>query len=374
MTSILEQAHAAIVNGYNNAITSYKQQKDQFQKLVFKNSEEEMNKAMQSINNQVYNESSEEIMEKTQEYFDSVKGFLNEIVVNYIESGNIDTQIGETISKYRPKKDTSVKQQIKNLAEKMKEDLDFSKSGFLYQKLVEYLQTKNLDINQNDPSLMYNLLSYLRRLIVLRYDANRRFPGFEIDLTAYKQSLKGYLQEDAIEDAFKNALKSYGYNARGTGSVSNKRGQIIYDLILGPKTLDMSTDENINNIVKRMETQGEGTGKGELPQEFLGGIQSKSWNFSEGNISRYISFGYHSSLMPTGEEAYWWHAGVRNLMENMTAVIGPNNFIFATGSEINFTASLLAEFRKQNYVLAFYKPKEGKITSAKVEGIQHEDV
>ena len=79
--------------------------------------------------------------------------------------------------------------------------------------------------------------------------------------------------------------------------------------------------------------------------------------------------------MPEGVNAHYWHAGVYNVMSNLTEAIGINNFIFGTGDTIYWTCDLLAKFREAQYVLAFYYNKtEGKITSGSITAQPHTDI
>ena len=111
----------------------------------------------------------------------------------------------------------------------------------------------------------------------------------------------------------------------------------------------------------------------------MGGLQSKSWVApwsmrSTGGNRNFLSFGHNIGLMPQGEDAHYWHAGVYNVMSNLTTAIGPSNFIFSTGDTVYWTADLLAEFRERQYVLAFYYNKtEGKITSGSISAQPHND-
>jgi hypothetical protein len=69
-----------------------------------------------------------------------------------------------------------------------------------------------------------------------------------------------------------------------------------------------------------------------------------------------------SDLQPTGDEAYYWHAGVFNAMSNLMSVIGLQQTLYSTGDQVYFTSTLLSQFQRANYVLAFAteKVKGGK--------------
>jgi len=45
--------------------------------------------------------------------------------------------------------------------------------------------------------------------------------------------------------------------------------------------------------------------------------------------------------VPIGMEAYFWHAGVRNIMSNLLSLLGENNSFYSTGDGISFTSDLL---------------------------------
>ena len=184
--------------------------------------------------------------------------------------------------------------------------------------------------------------------------------------------------------ALNKVLSQYGITASQMGSSRNESGQQIkYDIILG--TVDASSLDHpvLDTMIKQMEAfastvSGDGNVNEHIPN-LMGGLQSKSWVApwsmrSIGGNRSFLSFGHNISLMPQGEDAHYWHAGVYNVMSNLTTAIGPSNFIFSTGDTVYWTADLLAEFREKQYVLAFYYNKtEGKITSGSISAQPHND-
>ena len=100
--------------------------------------------------------------------------------------------------------------------------------------------------------------------------------------------------------------------------------------------------QNIADSLQNNISQGQANRILEEDPNMLGGIQSKSWiePWIEDPNNLYIgySFGNHAELLPTGQELHMWHAGVRNLMNNLIEVIGSENFLYSTGNAVYYTA------------------------------------
>lgn len=376
---IVSEAHQAINTGYDQAIQNYQAQKNAFfQQLNFE-SEEAMNETFQEINNQIYNESNEELDEIMNNIFDKIKDYFEEFVVKTLEGHPDDlTIIKNRLDTYRSNKDPHY--QMKFLARDLKTDIEKSleKDGINRLELIKYLQKSGISLGgETNKSLQDNLFGYLRRLIVQRYTSNESIKNMTINLKTYKNSLKGYLQEEAIEIAFQKVFAKYGYSAKQTGAIESDTNQeIIYDLVLGPKKIESFNNSQLRSLVKQMDSTQNITESGEssLPEDvFLGGIQSKSWENPAIGNPKFISFGIHSSLLPQNDEKYFWHGGVKSLMSRMSDVIGRNNFLFATGTELQFTVDLLTQLRERSYVLNFHKPKDQAISNPHVYADIHND-
>lgn len=377
---IKREAHQAITTGYGQAIANYQAQKDAFLKRLGLEEESAVREAFKEINDEIYNQSNNELDQKMEDIFNKVKDYMEEYVVSALEGRPDDLNaIKERLKTYRTSKDAHG--QLKALSTALKTNIEHSleKDGISRISLIKYLKKSGIQLGgEQNSALQDNLFGYLRRLIIQRYTENTAIKELKIDLTSYKQSLKGYLQEEAIEIALQKCLAKYGYGVKQTGAISSDTGQeIIYDLILGPQSVNTMTNEQLKGLIKQMDSSQNISAEGisELPDDdiFLGGIQSKSWiNPAVGN-PHYISFGINSSLIPTGDKKYYWHGGVSSLMSRMRDVIGRNNFLFATGSELQFTADLLAQLRERNYVLNYHKRTNEAINNPHVYADIHND-
>lgn len=378
---IMNEAHRAIVSGYNQAMLNYQTQKTAFLKQLDLEEEEAAKTVFDEINNQIYNESNQEVEKKMDEIFEKTKEYMQEFIVKSFE-GNPDSlsTIRKRLDQYKPRKETDAHAQLKSLSKSLKKDIEESleSNGINRLSLVKYLQEQGVMLGgKSDKALQDNLFGYLRRLIIQRYTKNEAVHNMNINLTSYKNSLKGYLQEEAIESALQNVLVKYGYSAKQTGSIaSDANQQIIYDLIVGPIEIKNFDNEQLKGLVKQMdEAQNIITeGYSALPEDtFLGGIQSKPWiNPTIGN-PHYMDFGLHSDFIPTDDKKYYWHGGVSSLMSRMSDVIGRHNFLFATKSELSFTVDLLAQLRERRYVLNFHKAKNEAISNPRVYANIHHD-
>lgn len=380
---IFGEAHQAISTGYASAIELYKKQKDVFIQSLNLEGNQTIKELMELLNQQIYNESVAELDSKMTEIFAQVEGQFAEWCKIQItgDQTHIQEQIITTIKNYNKKDSTDPKVALRYLSNKIKEDFELMLGGEEQKNnlITKFLQTQG--INSSDDALIANMFGYIRRTFIQKYVTNQQLKSASsFDLPAYKQSLKGYLQEDCIEKAFNNIFSKYGVQGRATGSIGATEGhQIIYDLIIGKTISGNTSDKTLEEIANRLNQfpkvlQGEGESK--LDFEY-GGIQSKSWKnpFITNTTPNFnsINFGGHAELRPIGTEAYYWHAGVRNLMLNMADVIGRSNFLFATGSDISFTSDLLQKFANANYVLNFHKPQLGKISNPKVYMNIHEN-
>ncbi len=376
---IKREAHSNIESGYEQAMKNYQAQKEAFFVGLNIEEEEAMKQVLEEINNEIYQNSSNELNEAMDLIFEGVKDYFEEFVVNALEGHPDDaSKIKSILDQTRSNKEPHG--QLKYMSNKIKEDIEnlFVKSDVNRLDLIKYLQNQGLMAGgETNKSLQDNLFGYIRRLIVQRYTTNEAVANMTIDLKSYKNSLKGYLQEEAIEKALQKILMKYGYTARQSGAVETDTGQeIIYDLILGPKSIQNLDNQGLRNIIKQMDASQNITAEGDsmLPDDvFVGGIQSKSWINPAIGDPKFISFGMHASLIPDGDEKYYWHGGVSSLMSRMSDVIGRNNFLFATGSELSFTVDLLSQLRERSYVLNFHKPKDKAISNPHVYADIHND-
>jgi hypothetical protein len=222
-------------------------------------------------------------------------------------------------------------------------------------------------------------MGYVRKLMLLTLQNKK----LDVNTQHYKTALKGYYKEKLLIPAFNKVLSNYGIEAGHTASITNEKGQQIkYDILLSKGSLKNIDDNDLSKAIARLdELQKNSNGKSSVQifdTTIFGGVQSKSWiapwenNEIQGN-RKYLSFGHSEQLLPKSEEdRHYWHAGVYNVMDNLMEAIGINNFIYSTGSKIYWTSQLLSDFRKENYVLAFYWRKtEQKIVDSDISAQLH---
>lgn len=375
----LHLAHSAVEKGYDTAILHYTAQKEQFLQKLEMESGKQVQDFIQQINNQIDLETMEELDSTFDEAFNAIKDLLEAQIVKTMETGNADyTQLLQRFQSV-VKKGTEGKINPNNLYNNLLKDIEIflSKNNITRSGLAQYVAQQTGLKNTQNIDIQNNLFGYARKLILGQLQGD-----FNHSTQNYKKSLKGYYKEELLVPALNQVLSSYGVEARQTGSTTNEKGaQIKYDIILGPIGISKVGDELLMPLIKQMESfsqvkQGSGS---VLTQEnnLFGGIQSKSWvapwsTRSKGGNRKFLDFGHNASLMPTGEDAHYWHAGVYNVMSNLINAVGSNNFIFATGDTVYWTADLLSEFREQQYVLAFYyNKKEGKIVSSSISAQPH---
>ena len=377
---IKQEAHNAIEVGYNQAILNYQQQKNAFLTQLNLEKEDIVKEMFKNINDQIYDQENEDFDKKLNEIFTKTKNYLEEVIVKILDEKEDDLKnIKQKLNDFKSSK--KPEEQLKYLSRILKEEIEksLSQNGFSRLSLIKYLQQNGIELGgKNNKALQDNLFGYLRRLIIQRYTSNTNIKNVNINLNNYKQSLKGYLQEEAIEEAISKVLENYGYVAKQTGAIESDTGQeIIYDLVIAPKNIKNLDNEGLKSIIKKMDSfqniSVQGTSTLNEDNIFLGGVQSKSWIISESYTSHFISFGIHSDLIPEGDKKYYWHGGVSSLMYRMNEVIGRNNFMFATGSNLQFTVDLLCKLKERNYVLNFHKSKNKAISNPHVYADIHFD-
>lgn len=359
-------AHAAINTGYNRAIAIYKNQKEDIIKQINQGKTQTVQNLMEEFNNQMVIElKKEDVEEELNDYYNFI-----EFEVFKIIDGNYGTSSLESLrSKINDKAG-----KVKRLQDSMKKDIEnYLDSQNFNKSIIKKLIPQNLANNSN---IVDNLYGSARQfLLTALSDGN-----FKINLEHYKTSLRGYYKEILIERAVTNALSELGgkMSAARTASVTNEKGQeIVYDVILGKASV-INTN-NLDDIVKQMDI-GVVSGEGVVAIEDINtvfGIQSKSWKEpwsqnTNGIKSGWMSIGSRLAYKPQGDDAHYWHAGVYNVMSNLTDVLGQRNAIFSTGTGFHWTADFLAQARANSYVFAFYwSQKAQKIVSPDVSMMPH---
>ena len=378
----IDQSHKVIPSGYASAIEKYSSQKEVFLNNLQKETGLVIDNFITQVNTEIANATTEELDATFNAAFDAVKMYVEEYVVQLMDGANPSYEALVKRFEQVVNKGEAGTINSDNLYKNLQKDIEnfLTINNVTRSGLAKYVNQQSGLSNTSNTDIQNNLFGYARKLIL------QQLRGQELNYSTqhYKTSLKGYYKEELLVPALNKILAQYGIKAAQMGSSRNEVGQQIkYDIILG--TVDASKlDETVlNPMIKQMEmfantVDGNGSVV-EYTPKLMGGLQSKSWVApwsmrSIGGNRNFLSFGHNIGLMPQGEAAHYWHAGVYNVMNNLTTAIGPSNFLFSTGDTVYWTADLLAEFRERQYVLAFYYNKtEGKITSGSITAQPHND-
>ena len=377
----LNQAHKAIPTGYASAIQNYSSQKEAFLQRLQIESNTEIQNFIEQLNNEIANETSNELDSTFDSAFEAVRQYLEEYIVKCMEDGNANYDQLLTRFKQAVKKGEQGSINPDNLYKNLTKEIEnflavnnVTKSG-----LAQYVASVTELKNTTNTDIQNNLFGYARRLILQQLQGQ----GLAYSTQHYKTALKGYYKEELLVPALNKLLQQYGLSAIQMGSTRNDSGQQIkYDIILGTSsTIDLG-EEALGPMLHAMEALSAPMSSAQNINTYYplaGGLQSKSWiapwsTKTIGGNRNFLQFGHNAQLMPQGVNAHYWHAGVYNVMSNLTTAIGPGNFLFSTGDTVYWTADLLSEFRERQYVLAFYYNKtEGKITSGSITAQPHND-
>ena len=377
------KAHNAINPGYNSAIQNYQAQKENFLKQLEAETGNQIDDFMEELNAAIAPEAMTELDETFDKAFESVANYVENYIVQLMEGGNPSYNALLTRFSTLVQQGESGKVNPENLYSNLAKDIEIflASNNIDRSGLAQYVASQSGLNNTTNIDIQNNLFGYARKLIVQQL----RGKELSYNIQHYKISLKGYYKEELLVPALNKLLEQYGIVAKQMGSSRNEKGQQIkYDIILGTASIQNLSDDVMAPLIQAMESMEKDINVTQTISEYtpkaLGGIQSKSWiapwsTKSYGGNRSFLSFGHNISLMPEGVNAHYWHAGVYNVMSNLTEAIGINNFIFGTGDTIYWTCDLLAKFREAQYVLAFYYNKtEGKITSGSITAQPHTDI
>lgn len=367
-----ERAHSVMVSGYNTAISNYSSQKNKFLQQLQIQSGEVVTNFMEQLNREIDIETNDELDSTFNNAYNSIADLLELNFASMIEGNKADfDSLVERFADLVRRGELGEGEQGRVDPNRLYDNMQKSLENFLMKNdinrsgLANYVQTQT-GLNTTNQDIQNNLFGYARRVLLNKLKEKYEQPDFQ----KYKTSLKGYYKEELMVPALKRVLSKYGIVAQQSGSMRNSKGQQIkYDIILGTSQLLSSSSDDLRHYVEVMEqlskTVSSSSHVTEIDNAALGGIQSKSWiapwsERSHGGNRYFLSFGHNSALMPQGTDAYYWHAGMYQVMSNLTEAIGVSNFIFSTGDTIYWTADLLTEFKERQYVLAFYYTKGNK--------------
>lgn len=290
---------------------------------------------------------------------------------------------------------------FKDLKEKWKKDRDTKRFNKDRKHALNRISIQNAFQNF---MLNENLNNKLMSLISSQQQSNEKAMGYyygflrgviydQLTKSTLKTEVQKYVtgiiaesKEVAEADAFNKVLEQYGMKASQSGQNTNELGQQTkYDIMLylGSRRLNGNNklDSTIIDLMAKQMDALAGTVIGEGKEEIVNfGVQSKSWFFpSEKQLLNpgaiwTMKFGNYANGMPENEEAHYWHAGVRNAMNNILNIIGPGNVIYTLGnSSMQYTVDLLTTMRANSLVLGYYWERgTQKITSAEIHGFVHQ--
>lgn len=384
--TIYQEAHSAISSGYIEAIQHYQVLKDNFldqlNKTKYTTAKDFINEVMlQTSGGKVDNNSSLGQKEnKIKNQLDQLK----KVIVDYIKNNtNEFDQLRETIKTdinnpraiYNDRRH-ALKRQAVN--QEMKNTLN---NEILNKKILS-IMTQQQKTNEKTTSYF---LGFAKAVIYEQLHNGK----VELKLKDYITGILADYKEEFEKEAFKEVLKKYGMKASLTAQNTNALGQEVkYDMMFhfGKRSLNpRRNSKKIDSMINKMNTfkgtvVGQKTGSVDID---VFGAQSKSWSmpkediiFNQPGVVWTMQFGNYSEGMPRGEEAHYWHAGVRNAMNNIIDILGAGNVIYTFGgSQMIWTVDMLAQIRAQNLVLGYYFEKERqKITSPKVHAFGHSDI
>lgn len=371
--SIREQAHQAVVIGYDTAIANYKRGKDQLLKQLNIEKGEAEKAFLERINAVVVAElENENWDQEIDKYFTNIQNVLTK----YVDVGSVSFQDLVNKCEAQTKEHSQTR---KNYYNRLKAELEnFLNSQNLTKSILQQLAGLS---NKKTKEFSY-YYGYLRQSLLSMATGGEGQYNFKVKENDYKKSLKGELKEQMVAEALSKIMKNYGARVKQTGSQKNDKGQEInQDIILFSKNQRVlrSSEQPFKNIIKRMENLAQ-QNEVVVEDKWAFGVQSKSWNFpAEDALFKpgdwlNMPFGGYAAGMPEGDSAHYWHAGVQNVMEHIEDIIGYGTVLYSLGNETCWTCDLLAKLREKQLVLAYYWNKtEEKLVSSEVAAYYHQD-
>ena len=377
--SWMNRAHAAIKSGYSNAINFYEMQKKSFLKSLQKESEKSVELFIEEINESVRNEIESELGKTFDDSFKAVSRYIEIYLSEIVYEGKTLQSRDKILDHFSKVIKENKNISLSDLSKRLKNDIEhfMENVGMTREGLANFVSQKSGLTNTYNTDIQNNLFGYARRLVILNLTQSQ----LQASIVHYKTALKGYYKEELLTSALSKVLQQYNIQAVQTGSERNEKGQQI-KADIGFIKMDISNNsasKELSNMAKRLDNiPNIANGQESVSIEnTIGTLQSKSWiapweKSSYAKNRTWLQIGGGSSLKPTGRDAYYWHAGVYNVMSNLTKVIGPTNFMYSTGSNIYFTSDMLSNFRQIGYVFGFYFNKtKGKIVDSGIGAQPH---
>lgn len=367
-------AHDAIENGYNTAIAYYEHGKQQLLKQIGIEKEELAKEFITKIQNGIAQElENEKWDEEIKQYMQKIQ----QIFANYVDTGSAEFQELVTKCEEQVQKNS---QNRRDYYRRLVDDLEATlNSQGLQKSVLQQLAGLN---NMTDKQFSY-YYGYLRQLLLSVASIGKNNYNFTIKENDYRKSIKGEMKEQMVAEAMSKVMRQYGARAEQTGASKNKQNQEIkQDVILfsSNQRVLRSTNDPFKNIINRMQSIA-GNTEVAIVDKWAFGLQSKSWSFPPDDVLftpgawLNMPFGGFAEGKPQDDDAHYWHAGVWNVMENITKVIGEGTILYSLGGDqVMWTSDLLSKLREKQLVLAYYWNKsQEKIVSSEVAAYYHQD-
>lgn len=385
----VNKSHNIINSQYKNAIDNYKVQKNNFINLLGIESENAEQEFLQQINDEII-EGNDEDQVENEKMFDSIFSIIDEDFEEYIMGSPQQLQnLIDKIKQYQKAKNNEVS--AESLYLKFKQEIDEYITG---DELIENTRLALLERVgiqkqfQSNIDIQQNIMGYLRKKVFNKLlQQNKKV---SLSKNNYIISLKGYIREELITAALIRVLEQYKMTAKQAGSLAINGQQIKYDIILGVSSITNLSDNELLDLVINKDFPKIINGQASMEDSTIfGAIQSKSWALPKkvlndeklwdriGKNQKYnyskLYMGNKAELLSdlSEEDRYFWHAGLYQAMSNIEQIIGPMNFLYATGNQIYWTYDLLTRFKEAQYVLAFDKPN--KVLTSMVRAVEHDD-
>lgn len=379
INNIWQKAHSAIDGGYSQAISHYQVLKDNFI--------EQLNRAKGTTAEDFLKECEAEAkqQEQTTQQYKDIEQQLNDLryaVTDYMSHAGRSAAFRELKAKWQKDRDNKItyKDREHTLARTSIQNTfqNFMASENLNRKIMSLISSEQ----QSNEKAMGYYYGFLRGVI---YDQLTK-STLKTEVKNYVTGLIAESKEIAEVNAFNKVLEQYDMRASQSGQNTNEKGQQIkYDYVFYSGSRRLNSNNNLDTalidlIAKQLDTlAGENIGNGQ--SEIVNfGVQSKSWFFPTSKqlmnpgVIWSMKFGNYADGVPQGEEAHYWHAGVRNAMNKILNIMGPGNVIYTLGnSQMMWTVDLLTTMRASSLVLGYYWEKgTQKITSGEIHGFVHQ--
>lgn len=323
---------------YAAAIQAYKNQKKRMLKAYSIETQKTVKESSQDFKQYLFNNVQGD--KATPQTYSFIKTYVSEVMSVLLNKKN-------TNALSKGKKDTLENQ---NLTIKKANELFANIVAQIYNDdairnfIVKNLQTNNL--HSVDITDIFNSLKYYRTQIAKTFATGKISNAEEFQLYAKPlNSLKGYIKEVAIHDAFQEFFSTHTNNAFASAMVGSQNTEV---------------DEIINYL--NFSGKMKGTAKAD---SFTFGVQVKSWVLSDTNKYKNYDIGNRAELLTNAvaidqDNKHSWVESTAYLgrKDNILKAIGKQNILYATNNELYWTADLIKHMRDAGTYIAFEFQKD----------------